>query len=795
MDPNGLHALIALSKVDEKTIKELVHELKAAGVPIESYDVKYRKVMVHEYLNSHPQTDILLVSEMLEWNNGFTINDYERMVENHENLCIMPILVETQKGKPYLKELFNLGIFNALFNEDADINTVASIMLRNRTRKEAKHYYNLRVIDDEDDGADIHACVNSIRNAEDIVKATLHVLRRVTPAEFKLVSAQLPQEIRQELRCCGEPTLQSYFEEDKKVKEKKFTGLFKKIPFFKDSLDNQIQSQEKVDSVEEQEQPKQPKVNNNSRHNYKDVEIPEIVSPAEVEEAMRIQMLKQKESDRSAVEEHVELEKSVPVQEEKKCTEPISEEVQYAEEQEFTEVPVTNEATYSNIDLTKDVVGKDMYESSYIDNNLILELLIGVVGTKRGIGTTFQAIAIAKYFASKGKHVALIEEGNSRAFEAIEKTYSVRTVNDEIFEYQDIRFYKNVPNRQPIGSVYEVIVRDYGTYNKKIKDSCLSSLELFVVTGGMPWENTSLVPILDEIRNERANRVLVRGTHVLLRGTDELLKDMINYDYYKLPTIQNPFEDELCAAIKVILTPYIPYSEKETDLTVNTEQPKDCEVVRENRDIDDSTPLDEVKTVIADSNTKKDALRREKKIPKIHKEKNALKGICSVFVASIRPGCGCTHVSATLANHLLNRGTTCLISDEDDELDILSSNLDIETDFNQISTSFSTHNNIVIDGGVYSNLSDSKLAECRRSLIKIMVCWGGSSNLKKLASFVEREGDQADKWIYVFNNIPDSQIKDIKKLMNYYTCCFMPVYSLDDIPAEVAQICTAVLKD
>ena len=60
--------------------------------------------------------------------------------------------------------------------------------------------------------------------------------------------------------------------------------------------------------------------------------------------------------------------------------------------------------------------------------------------------------------------------------------------------------------------------------------------------------------------------------------------------------------------------------------------------------------------------------------------------------------------------------------------------------------------------------------------------------LKKLAAFVEKQGDNAQTWIYVFNMIPTHIIPKVKSLMMCYEILFLPIYTTTEIPKKIKKI-------
>lgn len=182
---------------NDEVFQELLSELNEYGVQYETCGRRYKKSGIEEYLEQNSDIDVLLISEYLEELYPFQEKDFERILDEHEHIKIIPILTESEKGSLYITKLFHLGIYEGVFQEDASIETIAHLILEGRTRKNAKLYYQIKEEEAANTGANVESCIFYIENAassEEIIQQAQYVRKRVTLREFDIILGQLEEE-------------------------------------------------------------------------------------------------------------------------------------------------------------------------------------------------------------------------------------------------------------------------------------------------------------------------------------------------------------------------------------------------------------------------------------------------------------------------------------------------------------------------------------------------------------------------------------------------------------------------
>ena len=163
--------------------------------------------------------------------------------------------------------------------------------------------------------------------------------------------------------------------------------------------------------------------------------------------------------------------------------------------------------------------------------------------------------------------------------------------------------------------------------------------------------------------------------------------------------------------------------------------------------------------------------------------------IGTIFVTQLKHGSGCTHFASTCANVFLH-GTNkiAIVHSESERKDCILKEIEVISIKERFDTLYPKYDYIIYDGGVYNEMTQELHAECNRAYAKIMLCKADEDYLKKLAAFVEKQGDTAQTWIYVFNMIPEHIVPKIKSLMMCYEILFLPIYSTTEIPKKIKKI-------
>lgn len=691
-----MRLLFGVYGMSDEEAEIFVNTFHDKGLDISDYAIKRSKAGITEYLDEFPETDIVIFSQSIETKNPFTERDIERIVDKYENVRLIPILDPDAIGTDFVRELFNMGIFNAIASADSTPTTMVNLMTVGRSRSEARLYYKLRDMGNSgvsSGTANINRCVRYIESADgDFEERVFHVFNQLSPAELDVVISKLPDEAKEKIK--NMPSLHTFYkndeddgeevEEESEPKDK--GGFFSKLPSRADVAG--------LKNVFSKVVGKSPFIRND-------------------------------DSDDD-----------------------------YEEEKEDRDEDLTKNSPRTAAEL-KDILSN---------------VLIGVIGTQKRAGTTHQSIIIANYLASYGYKVALVDcsETSGKSFFAIRKYLDVRDMG-EYFEYNKVFYYPDVGIDKLNGVFrsqrYNFVVIDYGIFNQKRRADIGRCVLRFAVGGIMPWEIGGLNSIIKEMQGEQGDfYFLLRGMYAGIREEMPYLRDF-NWEknYIDIDTQNNPFSGKCCPQLAKLF-------EKYTDGMVTIDN--DIEV-----------------------GTESQLKRKELEKTKVASSKFRNIGTATYFVSSLKHGCGCTHFAVTVAN-VLNRkdkGSVCIVSNNM----TMSYSVDAEVHICEPGESYSEvvskYDFIVFDGGVYDEMEPEMMDEYVRASEKYMMGWADDGYLKELALFIQNKELKNDEFVFVFNNVPNGRVHEIKKLMNTYISTYLPLYDAQDYKNNIKHLIEGIL--
>lgn len=196
IEDKSFKVLLGFRANAEMFINTFKADIAKSNVHIKECEMKYSKIAIKQYVNDNPDTDVVIVMEYLEQSKPFTINDFTEIHERYEKIKIIVVLENSKKGTSYMKELLNIGIFNALFAEDSSYENIANLMKKGRTRKEARIYYGTNDSMTDSTGADIEQCIKHIMSAktnEELKNHALYIKEAVSEREFNIILQRIDE--------------------------------------------------------------------------------------------------------------------------------------------------------------------------------------------------------------------------------------------------------------------------------------------------------------------------------------------------------------------------------------------------------------------------------------------------------------------------------------------------------------------------------------------------------------------------------------------------------------------------
>lgn len=218
----SIHIVLGISNMDENLLKTIKDEFEKKDIDVRICVSKYQKSSIEKYISEHNDVDVLVVSEYLQSSKPYEISDYERLNDISSSLMIIPILSVDRKNTSFINNILSLGIYTALFEDDATVGAIIEMAITGRTRKEARYYYGAETIEEIGNTADITTCVDYISfsgEVEETKDRADHVRFKITDKEFEVVMSRLPKNIRDRLKVFDDYAV--FFEADSNKSDNK----------------------------------------------------------------------------------------------------------------------------------------------------------------------------------------------------------------------------------------------------------------------------------------------------------------------------------------------------------------------------------------------------------------------------------------------------------------------------------------------------------------------------------------------------------------------------------------------
>jgi cell division protein FtsB len=126
---------------DDSIIEGVKNTFNEAGLTVKQCHVRTGKSLISQYLSANHDTTAIVLSQY-QGNIMYTPTEVDTISTMVPELKVILILDE-KKGSTYLKELESYGIYTALFEDDANYQTIANLIINGRSKKEARKYYGV----------------------------------------------------------------------------------------------------------------------------------------------------------------------------------------------------------------------------------------------------------------------------------------------------------------------------------------------------------------------------------------------------------------------------------------------------------------------------------------------------------------------------------------------------------------------------------------------------------------------------------------------------------------------------
>lgn len=134
----GNKILMAVHGFEETQENMIRDKLNALGAEIESIITVHTKIGVLQDCTEDIEIQAAVISEYLESGFPYQPEEFDEVDAIREDLRVIPILMNEHRGKKYAEKLHALAIYNAIFEENADMEAMAELIRKGQAWKSGK---------------------------------------------------------------------------------------------------------------------------------------------------------------------------------------------------------------------------------------------------------------------------------------------------------------------------------------------------------------------------------------------------------------------------------------------------------------------------------------------------------------------------------------------------------------------------------------------------------------------------------------------------------------------------------
>lgn len=243
----GNKILVAMRGFEVPQKNDVMEKLNEQGAGIEDIVTVHTKIGVLQACSEESEIQAAIISEYLESGSPYKPDEFDEIDAIREELRVIPILMDTHRGKSYVEKLQAQAIYNAIFEEDADMAAMANLIKAGRNKKAARLYYGIHQLTDNNLGSlynysnpeEINSCLVHVVNGgdyEDFIARLSYVEKRLSYQDFTILLSKLPSD---------------YLEDTKKSVE--FQNYFNNVPVPHTESSNGNTAREKMPGTVEKE--------------------------------------------------------------------------------------------------------------------------------------------------------------------------------------------------------------------------------------------------------------------------------------------------------------------------------------------------------------------------------------------------------------------------------------------------------------------------------------------------------------------------------------------------------------
>lgn len=175
------------------------------GIVVHQVEFRSGKDSVIRSIRANPQIHAVVISQYQD-HVKLTPRDIDQICSTAEEELQVYVIVSEMRGSDYMKEIESLGIYTAVFQEDASFERIVELYCNGRTKKEARAYYGVAGGDHviQSRNMDINASIQYLLEYDgsytDLIQRMSVLVDGIPASQVASIVCQLPDHINEMLK-------------------------------------------------------------------------------------------------------------------------------------------------------------------------------------------------------------------------------------------------------------------------------------------------------------------------------------------------------------------------------------------------------------------------------------------------------------------------------------------------------------------------------------------------------------------------------------------------------------------
>ncbi|WP_113675857.1 hypothetical protein [Vallitalea guaymasensis] len=171
---------------------------------------KYSKLGILQFLEKNSEYRTLITQEHLEMSRPYDVKELDELTDKFSNLNIIIIISDEHYKTSFMQQLFNLNIYNAVFDKDAYIENLVNLAVTKRSKLNTKCYYGIDTSNDikqesvnylvSQDQLDSIISYLSKSDIEDLYSNYEYIISKYDDKQNVYICSKLTDELKEKLK-------------------------------------------------------------------------------------------------------------------------------------------------------------------------------------------------------------------------------------------------------------------------------------------------------------------------------------------------------------------------------------------------------------------------------------------------------------------------------------------------------------------------------------------------------------------------------------------------------------------